>query len=137
MTLALVAVDLDLTTDVRIDFTTQIAFDLVVGFKIVAQHDQLLIRKILDAGIRIDSGRGKRFLRTSAAYTKDVGERDLDALLIWDVDSGKTCNCDSFTSRRSYTESSGCPGPGLRPRGSACAVIQCLLIVPLEICFQP
>ena len=38
----------------------------------------------------------KGFLRTSAAYTEDVGECDLDALVIGDVDSGKTCHCDSF-----------------------------------------
>ena len=69
MTLALVAVDLNLTTDIRIDFTTQIALDLVVTLEVVAQRDQLLIRQILDANIRVDTGRGKRFLGTSATYT--------------------------------------------------------------------
>lgn len=62
MTLALVAVDLNLTTDIRIDFTTQITLDLVVTLEVVTQRDQLLIRQILDANIRVDTGRGKRFL---------------------------------------------------------------------------
>ena len=62
MTLALVAVDLNLTTDIRIDFTTQIALDLVVTLEVVTQRDQLLIRQILDANVRVDTGRGKRFL---------------------------------------------------------------------------
>ena len=96
MTLALVAVDLDLTADVRIDFTTQITLDLVVTLKVITQRNQLLIRQILDANVRIDTGRGKRFLGTSATHTENVGEGDLDALLIGDVDSGKTCHCDSF-----------------------------------------
>ena len=65
MTLALVAVDLDLTADVRIDFTTQITLDLVVTLKVITQRNQLLIRQILDANVRIDTGRGKRFLGTS------------------------------------------------------------------------
>ena len=89
MTLALVAVDLDLATDVRVDFTTQIALDLVIAFEVITQRNQLLIRQILDANIRVDTGRGKRFLGTSATYTENIGEGDLDALLIGDVDSGK------------------------------------------------
>ena len=69
MTLALVAVDLDLTADVRIDFTTQITLDLVVTLKVITQRNQLLIRQILDANVRIDTGRGKRFLGTSTTNT--------------------------------------------------------------------
>ena len=57
MTLALVAVDLNLTTDIRIDFTTQITLDLVVTLKVITQRNQLLIRQILDANVRIDTGR--------------------------------------------------------------------------------
>ena len=49
MTLALIAVDLNLTTDVSVNLTTQIAFNLVIGLKIITQGDQLFIRKILDA----------------------------------------------------------------------------------------
>ena len=57
VTLALIAVDLDLTTDIRIDFTTQIALDLVVTLEVVTQRDQLLIRQILDANVRVVSAR--------------------------------------------------------------------------------
>ena len=53
VTLALVAVDLDLATDVRVDFTTQIALDLVIAFEVITQRNQLLIRQILDANIRV------------------------------------------------------------------------------------
>ena len=118
MTLALVAVDLNLTTDIRIDFTTQIALDLVVTLEVVTQRDQLLIRQILDANVRVDTGRGKRFLGTSATHTKDVGEGDLDALLIGDVDSGKTCHCDSFLFSAGLAPSRPVSRPGLRTRGS-------------------
>ena len=52
MTLALVAVDLNLTTDIRIDFTTQITLDLIVTLEVVTQRNQLLILQILDANIR-------------------------------------------------------------------------------------
>ena len=119
VTLALVAVDLDLTADVRIDFTTQITLDLVVTLKVITQRNQLLIRQILDANVRIDTGRGKRFLGTSTTNTKDVGEGDLDALLIGDVDSGKTCHCDSFCFPQVLHRVVRFPGPGLRTRGSS------------------
>ena len=78
------------------DFTTQVTLDLVVGFEVVTQRNQLLVGEILDADVRANTGRGKRFLGTSATHTENVGEGDLDALLIGDVDSGKTCHCDSF-----------------------------------------
>mgnify|MGYP000152246441 CR=1 FL=1 len=96
VTLALVAVDLNLATNICIDFTTQVTLDLVVGFEVVTQRNQLLVGEILDADVRANTGRGKRFLGTSATHTENVGEGDLDALLIGDVDSGKTCHCDSF-----------------------------------------
>lgn len=82
--------------NVGVDFTTQIAFDLIVRLEVVTQRDQLLIRQVLDAGVWIDASRLKGFLGAGASHTEDVGERDLDALVIGDVDSGKTCHCDSF-----------------------------------------
>ena len=124
MTHALVAVDLNLTTDVRVDLTTQVALDLVVGLEVITQRDELLIRQVLDAGVRVDAGGFKGFLRTSAAYTEDVGERDLDAIVIGDVDSGKTCHCDSFCFTQVLHRVSRFPGPGLCSRGSApCGVV--------------
>ena len=89
-------VDLNLATNICIDFTTQVTLDLVVGLEVVTQRNQLLVGEILDADVRANTGRGKRFLGTSATHTENVGEGDLDALLIGDVDSGKTCHCDSF-----------------------------------------
>ena len=114
MTLTLVAVDLDLATNVGVDFTTQIAFDLVVGFQIVTQRDQLLIGEILDADVRVDAGGLKGLLGAGTTDTENIGEGDLDALLIGDVDSGK----------RSCTESSGFPAracvPGVQPITFGC-----------------
>ena len=81
VTLALVAVDLNLATNICIDFTTQVTLDLVVGFEVVTQRNQLLVGEILDADVRTNTGRGKRFLGTSATHTENVGEGDLDALL--------------------------------------------------------
>ena len=136
MTLALVAVDLDLTADVRIDFTTQITLDLVITLKVITQRNQLLIRQILDANVRIDTGRGKRFLGTSTTNTKDVGEGDLDALLIGDVDSGKTCHCDSFCFPQVLHRVVRFPGPGCVP-GVHPAFTGCdsapVLFMPLDL----
>ena len=122
VTLALVAVDLDLATDVRVDFTTQIALDLVIAFEVITQRNQLLIRQILDANIRVDTGRGKRFLGTSATYTENIGEGDLDALLIGDVDSGKTCHCDSFCVHAGRAPSLPVPRPGPAYPGFSCSL---------------
>ena len=122
VTLALVAVDLDLATDVRVDFTTQIALDLVIAFEVITQRNQLLIRQILDANIRVDTGRGKRFLGTSATYTENIGEGDLDALLIGDVDSGKTCHCDSFCVHAGRAPSLPVSRPGPAYPGFSCSL---------------
>ena len=46
-------------------------------------------------------------------------EGDLDALLIGDVDSGKTCHCDSFCFPQVLHRVVRFPGPGLRTRGSS------------------
>ena len=59
VTLALVAVDLNLATNICIDFTTQVTLDLVVGFEVVTQRNQLLVGEILDADVRANTGRGK------------------------------------------------------------------------------
>ena len=55
VTLALVAVDLNLATNICIDFTTQVTLDLVVGFEVVTQRNQLLVGEILDADVRANT----------------------------------------------------------------------------------
>ena len=90
--------------------------------KVVTQRNQLLIRQILDANIRVDTGRGKRFLGTSTTHTKDVGEGDLDALLIGDVDSGKTCHCDSFCVHAGRAPSLPVSRPGPAYPGFSCSL---------------
>ena len=49
----------------------------------------------------------------------EMSPYDLDALVIGDVDSGKTCHCDSFCFTQVLHRVSRFPGPGLCSRGSA------------------
>ena len=83
----LIAVDLNLTTDVRIDFTTQVTFDLVITLEVITQLDELLVSQILDADIWRDSSRCECLFGASAAYTEDVGQSHFNALIVGDVDS--------------------------------------------------
>ena len=49
---ALVAADLDLAADVRLDLTTQVTLNLVAAVDVGAELDQLLLGEVLDAGCR-------------------------------------------------------------------------------------
>src|SRR2546423_9753526 len=78
---ALVAADLDLAPDVRGDLAAQVALDLVVGFDVVAELDDLVVGQVLGPLARVDPGRGERLGRAGAADAEDVGERDLHPLV--------------------------------------------------------
>src|SRR6476620_4794959 len=50
----LVAADLDLAADVRLDLTSEVTLDLVVGFDRVTELDQLFITQLVDAEVGAD-----------------------------------------------------------------------------------
>ena len=57
---SLVAADLDLAADVRLDLTSEVTLDLEVGFDLVAKLDQLLVTERVDPGVRVDAGGGQQ-----------------------------------------------------------------------------
>src|SRR3990170_3672593 len=88
----LVAADLDLAADVRLDLTSEVALDLEVGFDLVAKLDQLLVTERVDPGVRVDAGGGQELLGAGTADTVDVGECDLDALVAREVHTNEACH---------------------------------------------
>ena len=47
----MIAVDLYLTTNICIDFTTQVTLNLVIAFKVITKLNELLVSQIFDADI--------------------------------------------------------------------------------------
>ena len=63
MAQALVAADLDLAADVRLNLTTQVTLNLVVAVDVGAELDQLLLGEVLDAGVGVDARRLQGLVR--------------------------------------------------------------------------
>src|SRR5262245_61531491 len=81
-----VAPDLDLAANVGGNLAAQVTLDLVVGFDVVTQQDDLVVGQVLRALVGVDAGRGERLRRARTAHPEDVGERDLHPLLAGEVD---------------------------------------------------
>src|SRR5215469_4237243 len=62
---ALVAADLDLPPDVRLNLAPQVTFDLVVRLDPVPQPDELVVADRVNAGVAADSGRAQRLKSAS------------------------------------------------------------------------
>src|SRR3954454_17819295 len=92
VTAALVGADLDLAADVGLDLATEVTLDLEVGFDLVAELDQLRVAQLVDAGVRVDPGRGQHVLGAGSADAEDVGECDLDALVAREVHTNEACH---------------------------------------------
>src|SRR6478672_12691733 len=92
VTAALVAADLDLAADVRLDLTPEVTLDLEVGFDLVAKLDQLLVTERVDPSVRVDAGGGQELLGAGTADAVDVGECDLDALVAREVNTNEACH---------------------------------------------
>jgi hypothetical protein len=94
----LVRPDLDLAADVRGHLATEVTFDLVVAFDPVPELHQLLVAQFVDALVTGDAGGLERLQGASTAYTEDVGQSDLDALVARQVDSYEACHVAVFLS---------------------------------------
>src|SRR6476661_5058610 len=92
VTATLVAADLDLAADVRLDLTPEVTLDLEVGFDLVAKLDQLLVTERVDPSVRVDAGGGQELLGAGTADAVDVGECDLDALVAREVNTNEACH---------------------------------------------
>src|SRR4029453_7953475 len=87
----------DLATDVGRDLASQVTLDLDVRLEVVAQGDEVVVGQVLDAGVRVDAGRGQRLVGAGATHSEDVREGDLDALVARQVDSDESCHMWGFS----------------------------------------
>src|SRR5579875_2712166 len=134
---ALVAADLDLAPDVRLDLPAQIALDLVVRLDPVPQQDDLVVGHLVDPGVRADAGGPQRLKRPGPADAVDVGEGDLKPLLPREVDADQACHRGqlSFSSGgpahrpapvpagAAPASSRGCPGACAAPGCGTCSAV--------------
>ena len=89
MTQTLVAADLHLALDVLADLAAQVTLDLEVLVDVGAQPRDFFVGEVADARVARHPGRVAHLLRRGPADTEDVGERDLEALLAGNVDTGR------------------------------------------------
>src|SRR5512139_2888438 len=89
---AAVAGEVHQSLDVHRHFAAQIALDRVTGVDRLADLQDFLVRRILDAALRPNAELGGNFLGLGAHNAVDGGERDVYALIGRDVDTRDTCH---------------------------------------------
>ena len=87
-----VAADFDQPLDIHIDFATQIAFDQVVAVDIVAQSGHFRFIQIFDTTVFVDFSRSQNSLAGRLADPIDIGQRDDDPFVAWDINTRNTCH---------------------------------------------
>src|SRR5205085_948810 len=70
----------------------QIAFDLEILVDVLAKTRDLLVREVADLRVRIEAERGRHLLRARLADPVDVGQPDLEPLLVGEIYSGDACH---------------------------------------------
>src|SRR5206468_8122662 len=98
---------------------------------VVAEEDELVVREVPHARVRVDPGRGEGLVGAGTPDAVDVGECDLHPLLAGDVDAGETCHasapfqdCGGWSSIGARASDPRCPP---REAGSGAAVLVVLL----------
>src|SRR3954452_21012457 len=76
-----VAPDVHQALDIHGDFGAKRAFDLDRALDHLAKPGNLIVRQIADPGVRVDPGLAQDAAAGGTADAKDVGQRDLNALL--------------------------------------------------------
>jgi hypothetical protein len=76
--------------DVQLNFTTQVTFYLVLGLDDLTDGLYLVVREFVSRDGAADAGFVEHFLRSGSADTKDVGERDVNALLAREINSSNS-----------------------------------------------
>ena len=87
MTGATVTVDVHQLLDVGGNGAAKIAFDMVVRFEFLTQSRDLILGQILRAGIGVNPGFRENLFGTGQTDALNIGESDLNALFIGDIDS--------------------------------------------------
>ena len=91
MTEAAIAADLHQALDVHGNLTAQVALNLQVVVNVVTDLTDILFGQVLNARIRIDTGRLDDIVRNLAANAVDIGQGDLNSLLAGQVDTSDSC----------------------------------------------
>lgn len=84
---ALVAADLDFSFDVLLNLSSQVTFDLVVGFDKTPDLGDFVVGHGADPCVGIDASLGTYLLRSGQTDAVDVGQRDLEPLVTRNVDT--------------------------------------------------
>jgi hypothetical protein len=92
VTQALVATDLHLATDVLVDFTAKVSFDLQAGVDERTDLVDFLIGEFANTSVRIDLGGCTDVACSRVTDSGDLGEADFQALFARDINTGDTCH---------------------------------------------
>src|ERR1700742_2019810 len=92
VTQAAVGADLHQPFDVLGAIAPQVTLDLTPLDR-VAQLDRLVLGQVFALDPGVDPGLGEDFESGRVTDPEDVGEPDLDPLVIWNVDACDTCHC--------------------------------------------
>jgi hypothetical protein len=85
---AAVGADLGEALDRLLPVTAEVTLDLEVRVDVVAELRDLFVRQVLDLRVRVEAELRGDLARGRLADPVDVGQPDLEALLIREVDSG-------------------------------------------------
>jgi hypothetical protein len=89
---AAVGADLGEPLDRLLPVAPQVALDLEVRVDVVAELRDLFVGEVLDLGVRAEAELDGDLAGGRLADSVDVGQPDLEALLVREVDSGDTCD---------------------------------------------
>ncbi len=89
---AAVGADLGEPLDGLLPVAAQVPLDLELGVDVVAELGDLFVGEVLDLRVRIEAELGGDLARRRLADPVDVGQPDLEALLVREIDSGNTCD---------------------------------------------
>src|SRR5499427_1909395 len=89
---ALVAADLHLAPDIRLNLAAEVTFDPIRAVDPVTELHDVVVGQIVHPDVAADPGGVQRLPGAGAADPVDVGEGDLKALLAREVDTNQTCH---------------------------------------------
>ena len=92
MTHAAVAADLGQALDIKRGLAAQVALHDVVVVDALTQLCFFLFGEVFDSGVGVNSGCLENLVCAGSADTVDIGETDLDSLVLGQVNAGYTCH---------------------------------------------
>jgi hypothetical protein len=93
---AAVCADLGEALDRLLPVATQISLDLELRVDVVAELRDLFVGEVLDLRVRAEAELGRDLACGRLADPVDVGQPDLEALLVRKVDSGDACDSSAL-----------------------------------------